>query len=44
VSRANRRVRIYRITAAGAKHLAQEISRFERMLEGIGMVLAVGTA
>ena len=36
----NRRVRIYKLTAAGAKHLAHEVSRFERMLEGITRVLA----
>src|SRR5436190_8050827 len=41
VSATNRRVRIYRITAAGARHLTKEISSFERMLQGIGMVLAV---
>jgi len=42
VSATNRRVRIYRITRAGAKHLGIEISRFERMLEGITLVLALG--
>ena len=42
VSASNRRVRIYRITRAGSKHLGIEISRFERMLEGITLVLAVG--
>jgi len=35
----NRRVRIYQITRAGLGHLEQEISRFDRMLEGIQMVL-----
>src|SRR5512142_3558891 len=35
-----RRVRTYRITAAGVKHLEHEVSRFERMLEGIALVLA----
>jgi PadR family transcriptional regulator, regulatory protein PadR len=44
VSSTNRRVRIYRLTAAGAKHLAREVSSFERMLEGIARVLAVGEA
>src|SRR5215475_8935001 len=34
VSARNRRVRIYRITAAGRKQLAQEVSAFERMMEG----------
>src|SRR5689334_15634094 len=38
-SATNRRVRIYRITAAGAKHLTREVSSFERMLEGITRVL-----
>jgi PadR family transcriptional regulator, regulatory protein PadR len=42
VSSTNRRVRIYRLTAAGAKHLQREVSSFERMLEGITRVLAVG--
>src|SRR5215813_3358250 len=31
-SSTNRRVRIYRLTPAGAKHLQREISTFERML------------
>jgi PadR family transcriptional regulator PadR len=35
----NRRVRIYQITRAGLRHLDQEISSFDRMLEGIQMVL-----
>src|SRR5262245_8622253 len=39
VSATNRRVRIYQITPAGRKHLAAEISSFEHMLEGIGLVL-----
>ena len=42
VSSANRRVRIYRLTAAGAKYLELEVSSFERMLEGITHVLAPG--
>ena len=42
VSATNRRVRIYRITPAGRKHLTAEISSFEKMLEGIGLVLALG--
>ena len=42
VSSTNRRVRIYRLTQRGAKHLQQEVSRFERMLEGITRVLAPG--
>ena len=41
-SSTNRRVRIYRLTAAGAKHLQHEVSAFERMLEGITRVLAPG--
>jgi PadR family transcriptional regulator PadR len=36
----NRRVRTYRITANGVKHLEREVSRFERMLQGIALVLA----
>src|SRR5271169_623267 len=39
VSATNRRVRIYRLTAAGAKHLEREVSSFERMLDGITHVL-----
>jgi transcriptional regulator len=39
-SATGRRVRVYAITTAGAKHLGQEVSRFERMLEGIRLVLA----
>ena len=42
VSSTNRRVRIYKLTAAGAKHLEREVSSFERMLEGIMRVLAPG--
>jgi PadR family transcriptional regulator, regulatory protein PadR len=42
VSSTNRRVRIYKLTAAGAKHLEREVSSFERMLEGISHVLAPG--
>jgi PadR family transcriptional regulator, regulatory protein PadR len=42
ISATNRRVRIYRLTAAGAKHLEREVSSFERMLEGITRVLAPG--
>jgi transcriptional regulator len=41
VSATNRRVRIYRITPAGRKHLAAEVSSFEQMLAGIALVLAV---
>ena len=41
-SSTNRRVKIYRLTAAGAKHLQHEVSAFERMLEGITRVLAPG--
>jgi PadR family transcriptional regulator, regulatory protein PadR len=40
VSATNRRVRLYKLTAAGAKHLEREVSSFERMLEGITRVLA----
>lgn len=40
VSATNRRVRTYKLTPAGAKHLEHEVSNFERMLEGITRVLA----
>ena len=39
MSSTNRRVRIYKLTPAGGKHLQREISTFERMLEGIFRVL-----
>jgi PadR family transcriptional regulator, regulatory protein PadR len=42
VSATNRRVRTYELTPAGAKHLEREVSKFERMLEGITRVLAPG--
>jgi transcriptional regulator len=42
VSPTNRRVRTYKLTPAGAKHLDREVSSFERMLEGISRVLAPG--
>ena len=42
ISSTNRRVRTYRLTAAGAKHLERKVSSFERMLEGITRVLARG--
>jgi transcriptional regulator len=35
----NRRVRIYKITAAGRKQLQREVSSFERMLKGISRVM-----
>src|SRR6201998_4448576 len=40
LSSTTRRVRTYKLTAAGAKHLVHEVSNFERMLEGITRVLA----
>jgi PadR family transcriptional regulator, regulatory protein PadR len=40
ISATNRRVRIYKLTAAGAKRLEREVSSFERMLAGIAQVLA----
>ncbi len=39
VSARNRRVRIYKVTAAGRKQLERETSAFERMLEGITRVM-----
>lgn len=42
ISSTNRRVRIYKVTAAGGKHLEREVSSFERMLKGITQVLAPG--
>src|ERR1700736_2829813 len=40
ISSSNRRVRTYRITPAGKKHLEREISSFERMIEAITLVLS----
>lgn len=42
ISSTNRRVRIYKLTAAGTKRLEREVSSFERMLDGITRVLARG--
>src|SRR5215472_8622628 len=39
VSSTNRRVRTYQITASGLRHLEKQISSFERMFEGIALVL-----
>ena len=41
VSARNRRVRIYRISAAGRKQLAREVSAFERMLDGFRRVMGM---
>jgi PadR family transcriptional regulator len=35
----NRRIRTYKITPAGRKELAREVSSFERMLQGIARVM-----
>jgi transcriptional regulator len=40
ISATNRRVRTYKLTAGGRKHVENEVSRFERMLKGITRVLA----
>jgi transcriptional regulator len=40
VSTTNRRVRIYKLTPKGARHLEREVTSFERMLQGITRVLA----
>src|SRR5271156_5741527 len=44
LSATNRRVRTYEITAAGLRRLEQQISSFERMFEGIALVLNLGKA
>jgi PadR family transcriptional regulator, regulatory protein PadR len=44
VSSTNRRVRIYQITATGLKHLEEQISSFERMFQGVALVLNPGLA
>jgi PadR family transcriptional regulator PadR len=40
VSATGRRVRTYELTPRGKKHLSEEISKFERMLAGIKLVLS----
>jgi PadR family transcriptional regulator, regulatory protein PadR len=42
VSSTGRRVRVYRLTPVGRKHLAKEVSRFEEMLAAITRVMARG--
>jgi transcriptional regulator len=42
ISATNRRVRTYQITTTGLSHLEKEISSFERMFEGIALVLNPG--
>jgi transcriptional regulator len=44
VSSTQRRVRTYRLTAAGRKHLVEETSEFEQMLRAISRVMARGTS
>jgi len=44
LSSTNRRVRTYQITAAGLSRLEPQISSFERMFEGISLVLNPGKA
>ena len=39
VSSTNRRIRTYHITSSGLRHLEQQVSSFERMFEGIALVL-----
>jgi PadR family transcriptional regulator PadR len=39
LSARNRRVRIYKITAAGRAQLEREVSSFEKMLQGIARVM-----
>jgi len=40
ISSTSRRVRVYRITRAGLRHLEREMASFDQMLEGIHLVLA----
>jgi transcriptional regulator len=40
VSETNRKVRFYRLTAAGRKQLQSEISDFDRVLQGIQAVMS----
>ena len=39
ISETNRKVRFYKLTAAGRKQLQQEISDFDRVMQGIQAVL-----
>src|SRR3954467_10924538 len=40
LSASGRRVRTYALTPQGVQHLERELSKFERMLQGINLVLA----
>lgn len=40
VSATGRKVRTYRITRSGVRHMEREVSLFHRMLKGIALVLA----
>jgi PadR family transcriptional regulator, regulatory protein PadR len=40
ISETNRKVRFYRLTAAGRKQLQSEIDDFDRVMQGIAAVLA----
>ena len=44
ISETNRRVRFYRLTAAGRKQLEQEIDEYQRATEAIQAVLRAGGA
>ena len=44
ISAKGRPTRIYRLTAAGNRHLQREVSSFDKMLAGITRVLAVAEA
>lgn len=44
ISATNRRVRTYKITPRGVRHLEREVSSFERMLIGINLVLSSAKA
>lgn len=44
LSASGRRVRTYELTTSGSRRLRDEMSRFERMLEGIQLVLATEKA
>jgi PadR family transcriptional regulator PadR len=44
ISAKGRPTRIYRLTNAGIRHLAREVTSFEKMFSGISRVLAVAGA
>ncbi|MDE3180369.1 MAG: PadR family transcriptional regulator [Acidobacteriota bacterium] len=40
ISSTNRKVRTYKLTARGSKHLDREVAKYNRMIDGIARVIA----